>query len=152
MGGMTVSLDAENPQPEVAAPSAPGRWAWWLLRLLVTVQALDAFLQAVFEGRFLAGDFAMLGLHRTNGTLVGGASMGVLVASVVAWRVARVPGRIVLGLALLGPLAGLQIFLGFRRTLGIHVPLGVAIIALSGWLGVWLWTHHPAGDTGRERR
>jgi len=141
----------EPVHPAAPVPHARG-WAWWLLRILVTVQALDAFLQPVSEGRFLSGDFAMLSLHRTNGTIVGGLSVAVLVASLVLWRVAPIPGRIVVGLALLGPLAGLQVFLGFARVLGIPVPLGVAFIVLSAWLLVWLWTHGPVTTGTRRER
>ncbi|GIH15971.1 hypothetical protein [Rugosimonospora africana] len=143
---------APIPSPEPAPPHLPTAprvgptfCAWWLLRLWVTLQALDAFLQPVFEGRFLSGDYAMLSLHRTNATYVGVLSVSLPVVAVVAWRVSQVPGRIVLGMAALAPLAALQIVLGFSRTLGIHVPLGVAILGLSGWLTVWMWTHHPAG-------
>jgi heme A synthase len=137
----------------MSAQSGPRRWAWWLLRLWVTVETLDAFLQPVFAGRFLSGDFTMLTVHRTNGTYAGVLSVSLVVVAIVAWRVSRVPGRIVLGMVVLGPLAALQIFLGFSRTLGVHVPLGVAMIALSGWLTVWMWTHHPAGRrTRREQR
>jgi hypothetical protein len=138
-----VSLSVE------AGPSWAATWAWWVLRLLVTVQAVDTFLQPVLAGRFLSGDFGMLSLHRQNGTYAGGLSVGVTVVALVAWRVSRVPGRIVFGLVLLGPIAGLQIYLGFTRTLGIHVPLGVALVALSGWLVVWVWTHHPADPAWR---
>jgi hypothetical protein len=109
----------------------------------------------VFAGRFLSGDFAMLSLHRANATYVGVLSVSLPVVAIIAWRVSLVPGRIVLGMAALAPLAALQIVLGFGRTLGIHVPLGVAIIGLSGWLTVWMWTHHPAGRrmaTTQERR
>jgi hypothetical protein len=160
MFGVSLSIKAENPEPSsgvtdesavprhrpqsIVARAAP-RWAWWLLRLIVTAQAIDAFLQPVFEGRFLSGDFAMLSLHRTNGTYVGVLSMTLLVVALIAWRIVPVPGRVVLGMVALGPVAGLQIFLGFTRTLGIHVPLGVLIIGLSGWLTVWMWTHRPPG-------
>jgi hypothetical protein len=168
---MNLSTDADQPPPGRPAahaspesgPSQRGTgprlvhtsWAWWLLRLWVTLQALDAFLQPVFEGRFLSGDFAMLSLHRTNATYVGVLSVGLPVVAVVAWRVCLVPGRVVLGMAALAPLVALQIVLGFSRTLGIHVPLGVAIIGLSGWLTAWMWTHHPEGHrmaTTRRQR
>lgn len=117
---------------------------WRVLRTVLTLQALDAFLQPVLAGRFLSGDFAMLALHRQNGTYVGGLSMAVLALAFISWGLYQVPGRIVAGLATLGPIAGLQIFLGFTRSLGVHVPLGVAFIGLSGWLMFWVWTHQPA--------
>jgi len=133
-----ATLDAPQPRPRV------GAWVWWVLRTVLTLQALDAFLQPVLAGRFLSGDFAMLALHRQNGTYVGGLCMAVLVLTFITWGLYHVPGRIVAGLATLGPIAGLQIFLGFTRSLGIHIPLGVAFIALSGWLTFWVWTHQPA--------
>ena len=35
--------------------------------------------------------------------------------------------------------------LGFTRVLGLHVPLGVSIIATAGWLAFWVCTHEPVG-------
>jgi H+/Cl- antiporter ClcA len=166
---MTMSLDADGPQPvtppavepdgaddaradtrHVVPRTPPPGWAWWLLRVFLTAQATDAFLQPVLEGRFLSGDFAMLAAHRTNGTYVGVLSLSQILAAVLAWRVSRVPGAIVAAVVALGAATGLQIYLGFNRVLGIHVPLGVAIVGVSGWLAVWMWTHRPGGQpTGK---
>jgi hypothetical protein len=148
---MTTSLDAEPDTPRIGSEPGPPRWAWWLLRVFLTAQTIDAFLQPVFEGRFLAGDFAMLAVHRTNGTYVGVLAISQIVVAIVAWRVSRVPGAVVAAVVALGVAAGLQIYLGFNRILGIHVPLGVAIIVVSGWLVVWIWTHRPGGQPARER-
>lgn len=125
------------------------RWPWWLLRFFLTLQAADAFLQAVFEGRFLSGDFAMLIAHRTNGTYVGILSIGQIFVAILAWRTAQAPGLLVAGTLTLGAAVAFQIYLGFARVLGLHVPLGVAIITLSAWLAVWTWRHGP-GDRVTE--
>jgi hypothetical protein len=143
-----ATLDAPQPRPHPRV----GAWVWWVLRTVLTLQALDAFLQPVLAGRFLSGDFAMLALHRQNGTYVGGLSMAVLVLTFITWRLYHVQGRVVAGLGVLGPIAGLQIFLGFARSLSIHIPLGVAFIALSGWLMFWVWTHQPAPRPSKRVR
>jgi hypothetical protein len=134
-----------------AARRTVATWTWRVLQTLVTLQTLDALLQPVFAGRFLSGDFGMLGVHRDNATYVGVLSIAVTVAALVAWRVCRVPGRIVLALSLVGPVAAVEIFLGYARTLGIHVPLGAAVVALSGWLAVWVWTRGPDTAEGGRR-
>jgi hypothetical protein len=140
--------DAPYATPINATASAVGprrrpAWGWWVLRFWVTAQAVDAFLQPVFEGRFLSGDFGMLAMHRTNGTYVGVVSVSQVVVAVAAWWVSRVPMKVVLTVVALGAAAGLQIYLGFSRDLGLHIPLGVAIIAVSGGLAVWMWTNRP---------
>jgi hypothetical protein len=154
---MTLNTEADGQRPSPAPQhedsklprTTPPGWAWWVLRAFVTLQALDAFLQPVLEGRFLSGDFAMLALHRTNGTYVGVLSVSQIVVALVAWRVSKLPGRVLAVVIALGAAAGLQIFLGFTRSLGIHVPLGVLIIGCSGGLAFWIWTHRP-GDPVRK--
>lgn len=67
----------------------------WTLRAVITLGALDVFAQAVLAGAFLNGDFAMLGLHRTNANF-GAATLGyvqVLVAGVYWGRAADRGGR-----------------------------------------------------------
>lgn len=135
---------------EVASTTPPG-WAWWLLRAFLTVQATDVFLQPVFEGRFLSGDFGMLAAHRTNATFVGVLAISQVPVAILARRVSRLPGAIVTALIALAVATALQIALGFTRILGIHVPLGVAIVGVSGGLAVWAWTHRPAAPRTHKR-
>jgi hypothetical protein len=116
------------------------RTTWWVFRILTTVLAVDAYLQAVLAGRFLSGDFGMLYAHRVNATDGVAILSFVLVAvSVVAWRTRVVPGRVVVYATALSGAIALQILMGFDRVLGVHIPLGVAIIALSTTLAVWAW-------------
>jgi len=141
---------ANPPTPEGAAERAgaqagtPG-WAWWVLRIWCTLQAVDVFLQPVFEGRFLSGDYSMLQAHATNAIIVGAVTITQVAVAILAWRVSRLPGRVVAAFAALALAVPIQITLGFSRILGIHVPLGVAIIAVSARLTAWMWTHRP-GD------
>jgi hypothetical protein len=128
-------------------------WPWWLLRAGVSVQVMLAFAQPVLAGRFLAGDFAMLALHRTNGSLVGSLTLAQLVATVLAVRYGGAPVRLVIAVALLGAGTALQLFLGFNHIIGLHIPLGVTLVALNGWLLCWAWTRGPrARSTAAQRR
>jgi hypothetical protein len=116
------------------------RTTWWVFRILTTVLSVDAYLQAVLAGRFLSGDFGMLYAHRINGVDgVAILSFVLIVVSVVAWRTELMPGRVVAYATALSGAVVLQILMGFDRVLGVHIPLGVAIIALSTIMAVWAW-------------
>ena len=159
-GGVTTSpqhADASRPASAalgtVSAPPAPRAapaWPWWLLRLGVTIQVLLGFAQPILAGRFLSGDFSMLALHRTNGSIVGFVTMAQIVTSLLAWR----PGRGPLGLfwasLALGAATALQLYAGFNHLLGLHIPLGVAIVGLNGWLASWAWRHGPSAPAPLE--
>jgi len=121
-------------------------WPWWLFRVTLCVQALDSLAQAVLAGRFLSGDFAMLAAHEFNATrgVVIVAFVQIAVA-VVAWRLSGAPGWLVWAVVVVFVATVGQIVLGFTRVLGLHVPLGVSIIATVGWLAVWVCTHQPTG-------
>jgi hypothetical protein len=43
-----------------------------------------------------------------------------------------------------------QTIMGFDRVLGVHIPLGVAIVATTAWLAVWVCGHQP-GDRPFKR-
>jgi len=119
-------------------------WPWAALRICSTVTAVLMFDQAVFAGQFLAGSFGALHTHRENATAAG---IAVLVTGVAAVLV-RVrgggpwwPAYACLGLF---GLVAAQIAMGFARVLAIHVPLGVAIIALTLLLTGWSWRASPS--------
>jgi hypothetical protein len=143
------------PSPSPARPAAPvRRWPWILLRVTLVLQALDAFLQPVLAGRFLSGDFGMLAAHAHNATY-GVFVLAVLQIAVtaLAWRLAKGPGSLVIVSVVLAGAVLLQIILGFDRVLGVHIPLGVAIITIIGWLAVWVCRHQPSDRPfNRSRR
>jgi heme A synthase len=117
-------------------------WSWTLVRVVVVLQAADSFLEPVFAGRFLSGDFGMLKAHQHN------ATFGVFILSVLqigtavlAWRRGKGPRWLVVVASVLAGAVLLQIIMGFDRVLGVHIPLGVAIIVTLGWLAVWVLMH-----------
>jgi len=124
-----------------ATASTPGPRAWprWVFRVTSTVSAILLFDQAVFAGQFLAGTYDALHTHRENATYAG---LSVLVSTIAAVLV-RWPGRgpwwPILGCLGIFGLVALQIMLGFARNITLHVPLGVATIALAAALAVWAW-------------
>lgn len=119
--------------------AAPPRWPHRVFRVTTLVSAVMLFDQAVFAGQFLSGSYDSLHTHRENATYAG---ISVLVSAVAAVLV-RWPGRgpwwpIAGSLGLFGVIA-LQIVLGFARVITVHIPLGVATIALAAALAVWAW-------------
>ena len=119
--------------------TGPRPWTVWLLRGSATIHALAAFGQAVLAGRFLSGDYAMLGLHADNASLVGLSGFALLIAAILHWRRGGGPGRLPLACLALSAAEVTQIVLGYGRVLGVHVPLGVAIIATATAVLVWAW-------------
>ncbi|MBV1853870.1 hypothetical protein [Catellatospora tritici] len=122
----------------------PPRWPVWPFRLLITIAAILLLLQAVLAGQFLSGIYASLAAHAANATLAG---FTVLVAAFAAILL-RWPGRgpwwpalATFGLFLL---TGFQIGMGYARLLAVHIPLGVSVIALAGFLTGWSWRYRPA--------
>jgi heme A synthase len=111
----------------------------WLLRVSVTAVALLTFAQAVLAGSFLAGHYDTLALHRTNSTVAVAATALMLVTAVLHWRPGRGPFWPVLISLLYFAVIALQTFLGYRRLLAYHVPLGTALIAAAILLLVWVW-------------
>lgn len=120
----------------------------YLLRAVATVHAALALTQAVSIGQYLDGRYGLLQWHQTcAGLLVlSGLVLGVLAVVHVLSG-----GRIwVLGLVLLFLAEGIQTGIGYNRELGIHVPLGVAIVTAALAVAVWSWT--PAVRRPRLRR
>lgn len=131
-----------NTGPENAAGPdlRPRAWARWSFRVMSLVQTILIFDQAVFAGQFLSGDFGALGRHGENATYAGLATIGQTAAAVLLRWPGRGPSWPILACAGLFGLIGLQIALGYARSLTLHVPLGVAIITASVAVLWWAWT------------
>jgi hypothetical protein len=97
------------------------------------------FAQAVLAGGFLNGNYAMLGLHRDNG--IGLVLLGYLQILVAAgyWRAGRAPAWLFWVCVGISVAETGQFFLGLGRLIGLHVPLGVAIVVGVVLLAQWAW-------------
>lgn len=118
-------------EPAVPADRAPARtWA-----MFTTVLTWAVFLQAVTAGRVLTGDDWARDVHRTTAGVLFLVAVGGGVVALVRLR-DRARGR-QFGLVLLAIGVGLFAEHGLgtaaadgEDTLWIHVPLGVALVAL----------------------
>ena len=116
------------------------RTSLWLLRAALTVHLLAVLAQPVLAGLFLTGDIDAIAVHGTIGSTL--AAVDLLVIGVTLVHVLGGRGRLwVLPVIVVLFLAvGLQVGMGYARTLEIHVPLGVAIVTASVLLAAWVWS------------
>lgn len=122
--------------------------ARWMLRIVVTATAGLVMLQPVSIGQYLQGRYAMLAMHA--GVADAAAAVGFFAIFVSAFYTV-VGGRVwvmIVTLAL-GFAIDVQLAMGYAHQLGIHVPLGVAIVAGAIALAAWSWT--PASARSRHR-
>jgi hypothetical protein len=127
----------------------------WVLRGVVTVHLGAVAGQVLLAGRFLAGDYDLLGVHATNGIVVTVLGWVQVLVAVLYWHPGGGPAWPLVacvGLALAEPL---QVVLGFSRGIGVHVPLGVAIVVAAVLLAIGVWRPAfgtrwpiPAGEAG----
>lgn len=118
------------------------QWAW-PFRVSMTVAAVMLALQPVYVGEFLSGSYSALQSHNDNADY---AAIAVGVAAVCAVLL-RWPGGgprwpLLASVVLFG-LTAVQIVTGHARVLAVHVPLGVAIVAVGVALAVWSWREVP---------
>lgn len=119
-----------------------GRWPFAVLRVIAAAHAVAVFGQAVFAGRYLSGDYDMLGVHATVADVVAFLGLAQLACAVVLWWRGglRWPTWMSL-LVVLGEIG--QYLAGQASALDLHVPLGVVLAILTTILLVALWRPQP---------
>lgn len=126
------------------------RLSLWLLRVVATVHLVMVLAQPVLAGLFLTGNVDAITVHGTVGSLL--AAVSLVLAGTSAGYVLRrgrlwvLPVTVALFLAV-----GFQIGLGHDRSLGVHVPLGVAIVTTSVLVVGWVWSPAAARPRGGAR-
>jgi hypothetical protein len=123
--------------------------ACWTLRIAATIQLILLGSQPIIIGQYLDGRYAMIGVHADVGTAL--TLLGFLFIGLTSWY-ALAGGRwwvMPFGLIFVFAIE-IQLGMGYAGQLGIHVPLGVAVIALGVAFGAWVWT--PAARRARPRR
>lgn len=148
---MDAMVEASGAAPRDAIGDRVVRPLRWALRAVITLHAVDVFLQPVFAGRFLSGDYGMLGAHGNNAFAVVIIALVQTVLAVVYWRPGGGPGWPALASVGLLVAESVQMELGFARVIGVHVPLGVAIVAAAILMLVWAWGHSFGGRRGAGR-
>jgi hypothetical protein len=117
----------------------------WPFRAVLTVHVALLVTQPILIGLFLAGDFDKLSPH----AVVGGVIIAVCMVQGITAFLLWLPGRhslwpLLLTVAMFFAEAA-QLVAGYARNLGLHVPLGVALVVLSIQLLIWAW--HPRRRT-----
>lgn len=114
-----------------------------LFRGTVTLHTALLIVQPVLAGRFLSGEFGMLAAHSSLGGVVLFAGMLQFVGSVALWWPGRRGGWPIAVAAATIVLEVVQLTAGYSRALGLHLPLGVALVAAGIGFAVWAWLPHP---------
>jgi hypothetical protein len=112
----------------------------WPLRLLLVPYAALLVAQPVLAGRFLEGSFDALKPHGDIGGGLVPLTWIVLFAAVLAWRPGRLGAFPLVASGLLSVLVIVQVVAGYSRALGVHLPLGVAIVATGVAMLGWAWS------------
>jgi hypothetical protein len=119
-----------------------------LFRVLALLHAALALAQPVSIGLYLDGRYGLLQVHRAAAGLL---VLAALALGVVALGHVLSGGRLwARGCVPLFLAAGIQTGMGYSRSLGVHVPLGVALVALAVAVAVLAWT--PATSRRRAPR
>ena len=113
--------------------------AVWLFRATVAVHTALLCTQPVLIGLFLSGDATRLQAHRRVGEAILTACAAQAVAAILVWRPGRWPlWPLVITVAMF--VAELiQLTAGYGRNLGLHVPLGVALVTAGVIFTAWAW-------------
>jgi hypothetical protein len=115
------------------------RWPRIVLRALISVHAWVVGAQGITAGLFLDGNYDMLEVHSNTATGILFLAPLMVIAAFVVWRTGTGPGWPSLGAAGLFGGEFLQVELGHREIVAVHVPLGIALISLNVLLLVWAW-------------
>ncbi|WP_409462793.1 hypothetical protein [Amycolatopsis sp. GA6-003] len=115
-----------------------GRTLLVVLRAVVTVHAIAILGQPVFAGRYLIGDYDMLAMHELGANIVSTVALIQLVPAALYWWRGGVQWPFWASLLLAGGETA-QYFAGQAGALDLHIPLGVALvaIALGTLFGIW---------------
>lgn len=137
---MTQGMPATD---AVTGSGAPGTLArpgtLKVLRVGVTLELVAILLQAITAGGMLDHIAGEKTLHGTGALVVNVVGVVMLIGAILVWRPGRGPGwpAIVSGVVFVGGFV--QETLGGARMLSLHVPFGVALMALTTWVFVWAW-------------
>lgn len=106
--------------------------------MILGIHAAIAFTQSILAGMYMSGSLDAMEVH---GALGSGLTALVMLQGLVCLLFiypGRGPWWPFVATVLLFFVDGIQVGMGYARTLGLHVPLGVAIIIVT--LGMFIWS------------
>lgn len=127
----TCPTSATGPPPRAGA-----RPTLVLLQVVVAVHLLAVLAQPVLAGLYLGGDVDAVAVHAAVGSGLAAVSMLMVVVALLHAVVVRGRWWLPVAATVLFVVEGLQIGMGYERTLELHVPLGVAIVLAAVALAV----------------
>lgn len=144
-------MGSTTPGPTARPTREPGpQVTLVLLRISSGLAALMVLAQPVLAGAYLQGEFDALAVHGLVGSLLIVVLMAHGSIALLYWLFGRGSPH-PFGVAVLLFLAcGIQVGMGFARELWIHIPLGVAIVAMVLANLVWV-LRRIAGESRRPR-
>jgi hypothetical protein len=123
-----------------------------IVRVLSVVVLLQVLVQAALAGGFVTGDIGLLGLHSANGILLVLTTAALLPATVLLLRPGRGPWWPIVFSVVLWWLVAVQVGFGFSRRVGLHIPIGVAIMSLVSGFAWWAFLQRGASRPRGARR
>lgn len=130
--------------PDPAVPRPAPRWPIVAVRGLSAVVLVQVLVQAGLAGGFVTGDVGLLGLHSANGILLVLTTAALLPAAVLLLRPGRGPWWPIVFSVVLWWLVAVQVGFGFARQVGLHIPLGVAVMGLVSGFTWWAFGYRGA--------
>jgi hypothetical protein len=135
-------------QTAAAAAAPPARrvsprWPIALVRVLAVITLLQVLTQAALAGGFITGRLGYLNVHSINGSLLMMTVMALGAATILLIRPGRGPWWPLAFTVALWWLCAMQVGFGFARLVGMHIPLGVAIMALISGFTWWSFAYRP---------
>lgn len=104
---------------------------------MLGIHAVLAYTQSILAGAYLSGSLDAMDVHGAIGSGLTAYTMLQCLACLLFWFPGRGPWWPLLASIVLFFVEGLQVGMGYARTLGLHVPLGVAIILAVTAFFVW---------------
>jgi uncharacterized membrane protein (UPF0182 family) len=132
-------VDTLTAEPAAVARNAGPRVTLWLLRAVTLLFLLAVLVQPVLAGLYLSGEWDALGIHSGNAVLVELLGQVLVLTALAYWLAGRGRGRFALAAVLLWLAVGMQAGFGYARLLGLHIPLGVAVVTASVLFAIWVW-------------
>lgn len=109
----------------------------WVLRIGFGIQAGLAVTQPVLAGSYLSGNLDAISVHSAIGGNLAVVGFVALVLAMLHWWPGCGPAWPALVMGVVAVLFVIQANAGYSRTLGLHVPLGVAIVGTTVGLFGW---------------
>lgn len=133
-----------RPQPPRRTRKAYGQRTFrWILVVVLGIHAALAYTQSILAGAYLSGSLDAMAVHGAIGSALTAFTMLQGVACLLFWFPGRGPWWPLLATVLLFFVEGLQVGMGYARTLGLHIPLGVALIMVITAMFVWSLVWRP---------